>query len=263
MRDPALVYNPGGRGGRGGRGQFYGTTPPSPRCHRDALRDPDADPLFQLAWTKPTADGLPADTSGQSLYGEAVDLAKRADAVVLVVGIDGSQEGEESDRQAIELPQIQDGLIRAVTRAAGTKPVVVVNCSGGPVTFNWAAENVPAIIQAWYPGQRGDAIANVLFGKYNPAGRLPMTIYKSMADLPALTDYSMVNRTYRYFTKPVLYPFGHGLSYSTFEYSNPDCPGHAPPPSDDLKVSVTVKNTSTIDGEEVVAVLPQPRSPPH
>ena len=171
--------------------------------------------------------------------------------MVLVVGIDGSQEGEESDRQSIELPQIQDGLIRAVTRAAGNKPVVVVNCSGGPVTFNWAAENVPAIIQAWYPGQRGDSVANALFGKYNPAGRLPMTIYKSMADLPALTDYSMVNRTYRYFTRPVLYPFGHGLSYSTFEYSNLTVPTQAGT-GEDLKASVNVKNTSSIDGEEVV-----------
>ncbi len=251
VRAPALVYNPGGRGGRGGRGQFYGTTPAVPGVTAAPSADPNADPLFQLAWTKPTEDGLPANTAGQSLYGEAVDLAKKADAVVLVVGIDGSQEGEESDRQTIELPQIQDGLVRAVTRAAGNKPVVVVNCSGGPVTLNWASENVPAIIQAWYPGQRGDSVANVLFGKYNPAGRLPMTIYKSMADLPALTDYSMINRTYRYFTKPVLYPFGHGLSYSTFEYSNLNVPARSST-GDDVKLSVSVKNTSSIDGEEVV-----------
>ncbi len=141
--------------------------------------------------------------------------------------------------------------IRAVTRAAGNKPVVVVNCSGSPVALNWANENVPAIIQAWYPGQRGDAVADVLFGKYNPAGRLPMTFYKSDADLPALIDYSMVNRTYRYFTKPVLYPFGHGLSYSTFEYSALNIPAKSGT-GDDVKVSVNVKNTSNVDGEEVV-----------
>ena len=150
-----------------------------------------------------------------------------------------------------KLPAVQDGLIRAVTRAAGNKPVVVVNCSGSPVALNWASENVPAIIQAWYPGQRGDAVADVLFGKYNPAGRLPMTFYKSNADLPALTDYSMVNRTYRYFTKPVLYPFGHGLSYSTFEYSKLTAPARAGT-GEDVKVSVNVKNTSSLDGEEVV-----------
>ncbi len=251
VRAPALVYNPGGRGGRGGRGgQFYGASSAAPGVTATPSTDP-ADPLFQLAWTKPTAEGLPADTAGQSLYGEAVDLARKADATVLVVGIDSSQEGEEFDRQAIELPQIQDGLIRAVTRAAGNKPVVVVNCSGAPVTLNWASENVPAILQAWYPGQRGDAVANVLFGKYNPAGRLPMTIYRSMADLPALTDYSMINRTYRYFTRPVLYPFGHGLSYSTFAFSNLIVPARSNT-GDDLKVTVSVKNTSSINGEEVV-----------
>ena len=141
--------------------------------------------------------------------------------------------------------------IRAVTAAAGKKPVVVVNCSGSPIALNWANDNVPAIIQAWYPGQRGDAVADVLFGKYNPAGRLPVTFYKATADLPAFTNYSMVERTYRYFTKPVLYPFGHGLSYSTFEYSDLTAPARAGT-GDDVKVSVTVKNTSSIDGDEVV-----------
>jgi beta-glucosidase len=245
------TYNPGGRGGRGGRGgQIYGATPQAPGVTVTSSTDPN-EPLLQLAWTKPTEDGLPANTAGQSLYGEAADLVRKADAVVLVVGLDGSQEGEESDRATIDLPVIQDGFIRAVTRAAGNKPVVVVNCSGSPVTLNWASENVPAIIQAWYPGQRGDAIADVLFGKYNPAGRLPVTFYKSNADLPALIDYSMVNRTYRYFTKPVLYPFGHGLSYSTFEYSNLNVPAKSGT-GDDVKVSVNVKNTSSIDGDEVV-----------
>ena len=102
--------------------------------------------------------------------------------------------------------------------------MVVVCCSGSAIALNWAAEHVPAIIQAWYPGQRGDAVADVLFGKYNPAGRLPVTFYKATADLPAFTNYSMVDRTYRYSTKPVLYPFGHGLSYSTFEYSGLTAP---------------------------------------
>ncbi len=193
---------------------------------------------------------MPANNAGQSLYAEAVDLARKADAVVLVVGLDSSQEGEEFDRTTIELPAVQVGLIRAVTRAAGNKPVVMVNCSGSMVALNWANDNVPAIIQAWYPGQRGDAVADVLFGNYNPAGRLPMTFYKSNADLPALIDYSMAARTYRYFTKPVLYSFGHGLSYSTFEYSGLSAPARAGTGAD-VKVSVTVKNTSGIDGDEV------------
>jgi hypothetical protein len=244
------TYNPGGRG-RNNRGQFYGATQENPGVTVTPSADSGSKPLFQLAWTKPTEDGLPADTSGQSLYGEAVDIARKADAVVLVVGLDGTQEGEEFDRVTIDLPTIQDGLIRAVARAAGNKPVVVINCSGSPVALNWASENVPAIVQAWYPGQRGDAIADVLFGKYNPAGRLPVTFYKTSSDLPSLIDYTMVGRTYRYITKPVLYPFGHGLSYSTFEYSNLNVPAKSDT-SKDVKVSFTVKNTSNVDGEEVV-----------
>jgi beta-glucosidase len=251
---------PAGRGGRGfggrgfggrGGGQVFGATAEVPGLTAAASADPNADPLFQLAWTKPTADGLPANTAGQSLYGEAVDLLKKADATVLVVGIDGSQEGEQRDRNAIELPAIQDGLIRAVAKAAGNKPVIVVCCSGSPIALNWASDNVPAVIQAWYPGQRGDAVADVLFGKYNPAGRLPVTFYKATADLPSFTDYNMVDRTYRYYTKPVLYPFGHGLSYSTFEYSGLTVPARAST-GDDVKVSVNVKNTSSVDGDEVV-----------
>ena len=240
----------GGRGGMGGRGggQTYGATPEVPAMSATPAAD---DLLFQLAWTKPTTDGLPANTAGQSLYAEAVDLAKKADATVLVVGIDGSQEGEQRDRNAIELPPIQEGLIRAAARAAGNKPVVVVCCSGSAIALNSANDNVPAILQAWYSGQRGDAVADVLFGKYNPAGRLPVTFYKATSDLPAFTDYSMVDRTYRYFTKPVLFPFGHGLSYSTFEYSSLTAPTRSST-GDDLKVSVNVKNNSGVDGDEVV-----------
>jgi beta-glucosidase len=252
----------GGRGfgGRGG-GRAFGATPEAPGVTPTASADPNIDPLFQIAWTKPTEDGLPANTVGQSLYGEAIDVAKKADAVVLVVGIDGSQEGEMRDRSAIELPAVQEGLIKTVTKAAGNKPVVVVCCSGSPIALNWANDNVPAIIQAWYPGQRGDAVADVLFGKYNPAGRLPVTFYKATADLPAFTDYHMVDRTYRYFTKPVLYPFGHGLSYSTFEYSGLSVPSQAGT-GDDVKVSANVKNTSSVDGDEVVQCYINREVPP-
>jgi beta-glucosidase len=241
----------GGRGGPGRGGQAFGTAPNTPGLTATPSADPNSDPLIQIAWTKPTEDGMPANTAGQSLYGEAVELAKKADAVVLVVGIDGTQEGEQHDRSAIELPASQEGLIRAVAKAAGSKPVVVVNCSGSAIALNWANDNVPAIIQAWYPGQRGDAVADVLLGKYNPAGRLPVTFYKATADLPEFTDYDMVDRTYRYYAKPVLYPFGHGLSYSTFEYSALTVPSRAGT-GDDVKVSVSVKNTSRLDGDEVV-----------
>jgi beta-glucosidase len=245
------VFTPDGGGfgrGRGGGGSF-GATAENPGV--TAASSTDTNLLFQLAWTMPAADGSAANTAGQSLYGEAIDLAKKADAVVVVVGITGSQEGEGVDRSTIELPAVQEGLIKAVTTAAGTKPVVVVDCSGSAIALNGAAENAGAIVQAWYPGQRGDAVADVLFGKYNPAGRLPVTFYRATADLPAFTNYSMANRTYRYFTKPVLYPFGHGLSYSTFEYSKLTAPTSAGT-GDDVKVSMTVKNTSSVDGDEVV-----------
>lgn len=119
------------------------------------------------------------------------------------------------------------------------------------MALNWENDHVPAIIQAWYPGQRGDAVADVIFGKYNPAGRLAVTFYKATADLPAFTDYNMWDRTYRYSTKPVLYPFGNGLSYSTFEYTDLNVPARAGT-GDDVKVSVNVKNTSSVDGDEVV-----------
>jgi beta-glucosidase len=190
---------------------------------------------------------------------EVTDLTKKADAVVLVVGISGSQEGEQRDRNAIELSANQVALIQTVATAAGNKPVVVVNCSGSAIAFN--NENVPAVLQAWYPGQRGDAVADVLFGKYNPAGRLPVTFYKATSDLPPLTNYAMYNRTYRYDTRPVLYPFGHGLSYSTFAYSGLSAPAKSGT-GDDLKVSFTVKNTSTVDGDEVVQCYVNRELPP-
>ena len=243
----------GGRGGRGGRGGggMFGASQNAPGVTAALSADPATDALFQIAWTRPTEDGMPANTAGQSLFGEAVELAKKADAVVIVVGIDGSQEGEGRDRSSIELPAVQEDFIRAVTKAAGNKPVVVVNCSGSPIAMTWAVENVPAILQAWYPGQRGDAVADVIFGKFNPAGRLPVTFYRATSDLPAFADYLMADRTYRYNTKPVLYPFGHGLSFTTFEYSKLTAPAKSGT-SDDVKVSFTVKNTGNVDGDEVV-----------
>lgn len=184
----------------------------------------------------------------EELRAEALSNAANADIVIYVGGITPSQEGEQNDRATIELPDVQEQLIQAL-QASG-KPIVMVNCSGSAIALPWESEHLPAILQAWYPGQRGDAVADVLFGKYNPAGRLPVTFYKATSDLPAFTNYSMVNLTYRYNTKPVLYPFGHGLSYSTFEYSGLKAPVRSDT-TEDVQVSVTVKNTSTVAGEEV------------
>jgi beta-glucosidase len=197
------------------------------------------DASIKLLWSRP---GSPSTS-------EAVDAAKKSDAVVLVLGLSPRLEGEEmkvpvegfsgGDRISLDIPRAQEDLMEAV--AAVGKPTVLVLLNGSAVSVNWAAQHIPAIVEAWYPGQAGGAaIADVLFGDYNPAGRLPVTFYKSAADLPPFDDYSMKGRTYRFFTGQPLFPFGHGLSYTTFAYRNlkPD--------------SVEVENTGTRAGEEVV-----------
>ena len=157
----------------------------------------------------------------QTLLGEAVDAAKQADAVVMFLGLTARLEGEEmavqipgfrgGDRTSIDLPAPQQQLLESVM-AVG-KPIVLVLMSGSALATNWAQEHVPAIVEAWYPGQAaGTAIADVLFGDYNPAGRLPVTFYRSVNDLPAFDDYAMKGRTYRFFSGTPLYPFGFGLS---------------------------------------------------
>ena len=185
---------------------------------------------------------------------------KDADAIIFVGGISPQLEGEEmrvdypgfngGDRTSILLPAIQTGLLKAL-KSTG-KPVVFVMMTGSAIAMPWESQNIPAIINAWYGGQSaGTAIADVLFGDYNPAGRLPVTFYKSDNDLPSFTDYSMSNRTYRYFKGEPLYGFGYGLSYTSFTYDQLKLP-----PSTikgkTVPVSVRIKNTGKRDGEEVV-----------
>jgi len=130
---------------------------------------------------------------------------------------------------------------------------VLVLLNGSALAVNWAQQNVPAIVEAWYPGQAGgSAIADVLFGDYNPAGRLPVTFYKSTSDLPPFEDYAMKGRTYRYFTGTPLYPFGHGLSYTTFAYRNLRASAARVAAADTVGVSVDVTNSGSIAGDEVV-----------
>jgi beta-glucosidase len=180
--------------------------------------------------------------------------------VVLVLGLSPRLEGEEmkvaaegfagGDRVSLDIPRAQEDLMRAV--AATGKPVVLVLVNGSALAVNWARDHVPAIVEAWYPGQAGgDALADVLFGDYNPAGRLPVTFYKSAGQLPPFTDYSMTGKTYRFFTGEPLYPFGYGLSYTTFAYRNLTMPAQAKA-GDTVKVGVEVQNTGTRAGEEVV-----------
>jgi beta-glucosidase len=147
------------------------------------------------------------------------------------------------DRISLDLPRAQEDLMEKVV-ALG-KPVVLVLMNGSAVAVNWARDHVPAIVEAWYPGQAGgDAIADVLFGDYNPGGRLPVTFYKSAEQLPPFTDYSMKGRTYRFFQGEPLYRFGHGLSYTSFAYRNLQLQSG--------KASVEVQNTGAVLGDEVV-----------
>ena len=177
----------------------------------------------------------------------------------MCLGVSPELEGEEGaaansdgggDRVHIDLPGMQEELLKAI-HATG-KPIVLVLFSGSPLTINWAQDNIPAIIQAWYPGEEGgNALADIIFGDYNPAGRLPVTFPKSLDDIPEFTDYTMEGRTYRYLKKEPLYPFGYGLSYTKFAYSNLDVASEAQV-GDDITVTVEVTNTGEVAGDEVV-----------
>ena len=185
---------------------------------------------------------------------------KDADAFVFVGGISPQLEGEEmpvnfpgfegGDRTSILLPPIQTELMKSLKTTG--KPVVFVMMTGSAIAIPWEAENVPAILNAWYGGQAaGTAVADILFGDYNPAGRLPITFYKSDSDLPSFTDYTMENRTYRYFKGQALYGFGYGLSYTTFNYDQMSVP-ESIAKGKDVPVSVRVTNTGKMAGDEVV-----------
>lgn len=193
----------------------------------------------------------------------SVACVKDADVVVFAGGISPLLEGEEmgvnlpgfrgGDRTDIELPAVQRELIHALHRAG--KKIILVNCSGSPIALEPETKNCEAILQAWYPGQAGGtAVADVLFGDYNPGGRLPVTFYRNMSQLPDFEDYNMTGRTYRYMTQQPLFPFGYGLSYTTFEYGNLSLAKEQIKQSEPLKLTVNVTNNGQRDGEEVVQV---------
>ncbi len=206
--------------------------------------------MVQLLWSMPDANRL----------AKAVDAALKSDVAVVVLGLNQRLEGEQmkvpaagfegGDRVSIGLPQEQEDLLKAV-KATG-KPVILVINAGSAIAINWAAENVEAILNVGYPGEEGgNALADVLFGDYNPAGRLPVTYYKSLDQLPAFENYDMKGRTYRYFKGEPLYPFGFGLSYTSFSYSDIQVPSTVKA-GEDVKVSITVTNSGKLAGDEVV-----------
>ena len=206
--------------------------------------------VARLVWDKPN----------DSMLKEAVDVAENSDVVILCMGLSPSLEGEEmkvkvagfdhGDRLDIKLPTVQTDLMKEIMKLR--KPTVLVLLNGSAVAFNWEEENIPAILEAWYPGQAGGtAIADILFGDYNPSGRLPLTFYKSIDQIPAFDEYNMQGKTYRYFAKEPLYEFGYGLSFTNFEYSLNNISTEVKA-GESIKVSVQVKNTGKRAGDEVI-----------
>ncbi|UII77196.1 glycoside hydrolase family 3 C-terminal domain-containing protein [Flagellimonas sp. HMM57] len=221
----------------------------------ECVQDNTDHSIMRLLWEAPK----------DNLEEEAITIAKDADAVILCMGISPLLEGEEmkvkvdgfsgGDRVHTKLPKTQAKLIKKIKDLG--KPTILVLLNGSALSVNWEKENIPAILEAWYPGQAGGtAIADVIFGDYNPAGRLPVTFYKDINDIPPFSDYDMRGKTYRYFKGSPLYEFGYGLSYSTFEYSNFDVPENLKA-GNNITVKVDVKNTGKLDGEEVVQVYVQ------
>ena len=207
--------------------------------------------LVRLLWGR-------SDTDGQ--IERAVALAKRSDVVVLCVGINQNLEGEEmtvktkgfsgGDRTEIGLPDTQRKLVKRISELG--KPVIMVLLNGSPLSVPEEHNAVNAVIEGWYGGQAaGTAVADVLFGDYNPSGRLPVTVYRSIDQLPDFTDYSMKGRTYRYFAGDALYEFGYGLSYTTFEYTDLKVPERRET-NKAVEISVKVTNTGNRDGDEIV-----------
>ena len=222
---------------------------------------------IKLEYFQATGDAIARfvwdDDLTKSPIDDAVAAAKKADVVIAVVGITSDLEGEEmnvqvegfkgGDRTSLDLPKEEEALLDALYGTG--KPVVVVLMNGSALSVNKANDHANAIIEAWYSGEEGGtAIAQTIAGVSNPSGRLPLTFYKGVDQLPPFEDYSMANRTYRYFTGKPLYPFGHGLSYSKFEYGNVKLSSNSLQAGDPLQVDADVKNASQRDGDEVVEV---------
>lgn len=209
------------------------------------------DPQIQLLWAYTAAN----------YQATALEVAQKADVIIAAMGLSPNLEGEEmpvnvegffgGDRTDIKLPSPQEALLKQL-HALG-KPMILVLLNGSALAINWAAEHIPAILEGWYPGEAGgDALADVIFGDYNPAGRLPVTFYRSVEDLPPFEDYRMENRTYRYFTGEPLYAFGYGLSYTTFHLDNFHIDREEAEAGEAVNINVEVTNCGDRAGDEVV-----------
>lgn len=242
------------------RGNYYGT----PSTSVTVLQGIQG--MVTTATEVHYARGCEIAIPGQDHFPEAVEAAAKADVALVVLGLSQQVEGEEGqsegnpegvlvhgDRDSLDLPGEQEALLKAVT-TTGT-PVVLVLLNGSALAVNWADENIPAILEAWYPGQAGGrAVAEALFGDTNPGGKLPVTFYRSVKQLPPFEDYRMAGRTYRYFDGDVLYPFGFGLSYTRFSYQNLSVSPDRLYTPEVIWVSCEVRNTGDVPGDEVVQV---------
>ena len=253
-------------------GNYYGTSTKLVNA-LDGIRnklEPRTKVLYaegcDLINTKPSYWG----NSPAAGFSEAMSMVERADAVIFCAGISPALEGEEGeaansdgggDKLSLELPGLQRDLLEQVCLSG--KPVVLAMFSGSPLTINWAAEHVQAIVQAWYPGEEGgNALADILFGDYSPAGRLPVTFVKSLDQVPEFTDYSMEGRTYRYLGEEPLYPFGYGLSYTNFSYRNLTTSKKQIATGQKLILTVDVKNSGKRLGDEVVQLYAKHKEAP-
>jgi len=193
-------------------------------------------------------------------FSEAISVAKTSDVVIMCLGLSPIIEGEQGDaansdasgdKIHLDLPGQQQKLMEEVYKTG--KPIILILLNGSAVAINWADDNVDAILEGWYPGgEGGNAIADIIFGDDSPSGKLPITFYRSLDDIPSFDDYSMKNRTYRYFEKEPLYPFGYGLSYTSFEFSNLVLSKDILQMGEDLLINVDVTNTGDLSGYETV-----------
>jgi beta-glucosidase len=205
--------------------------------------------VSSVVYSKP--DPKRARTHGPS-FPQEIALARKSDIAVVFVGFDTGAAREGKDRETLDLPDDQEELVREVV-ATNPKTIVVL-VSGGPMAIQWIDGHVPAILEAWYPGEQGgSAIADILFGKVNPSGRLPLTFYRSTEQLPPMSDYEVSHgRTYEYLQGSPLYPFGHGLSFTTFAYSNLRLDKRTAKLGDAIHAKIDITNRGAVDGDEVV-----------
>ena len=207
--------------------------------------DGGGDCFARLYWKAPVTD----QTNRLALFGDAGKVAKECDVTVAVLGINKSIEREGQDRYSLELPIDQQEFIKELYKVNPNTVVVLV--AGSSMAINWMDENIPAILNAWYPGEQGgNAVAEALFGDYNPGGRLPLTYYNSLDELPAFDDYSVKNRTYQYFEGKPLYEFGYGLSYTNFKYKKKSITQS----NNTVDITFNLSNVGKYDGDEVAQV---------